>query len=78
MAREAEGAGFDGLSFGDTQGLAADPYVGLALAARVTSMLLLGVRVTNPVTREFLPTESLILFAADLAFSGSLDPITTS
>lgn len=59
-ARRAEQDGFDGLSFGDTQGLAADPYVGLALAARVTERLRLGVRVTNPVTRHPAVTASAI------------------
>jgi 5,10-methylenetetrahydromethanopterin reductase len=52
MAESAEADGFDGIGFGDTQNLAADPYIGLALAARVTSRLLLGVRVATPATRH--------------------------
>lgn len=52
MARRAEADGFDGIGFGDTQNLAADPYIGLVLAARATTALRLGVRVANPVTRD--------------------------
>jgi len=52
MARAAEGDGFDGLSFGDTQCLNADPFVGLTVAASVTTGLKLAVGVTNPVTRH--------------------------
>jgi 5,10-methylenetetrahydromethanopterin reductase len=50
--REAEQAGFDGISFGDTQHRAADPYIGLTLVARETDRLRLLVGVTNPVTRH--------------------------
>jgi 5,10-methylenetetrahydromethanopterin reductase len=49
---EAELDGFDGLSFGDTQHIAADPYSGLCLVARATERLKLLVGVTNPVTRH--------------------------
>jgi 5,10-methylenetetrahydromethanopterin reductase len=35
-AVRAEGAGFDGLAVVDSQNLAGDPWVGLALAARET------------------------------------------
>jgi 5,10-methylenetetrahydromethanopterin reductase len=52
VARRAEGEGFDGLSFGDTQCINADPFVGLTAAAAVTTTLKLGVGVTNPVTRH--------------------------
>ncbi len=52
VARRAEGEGFDGLSFGDTQCINADPFVGLTAAAVVTKTLKLGVGVTNPVTRH--------------------------
>jgi 5,10-methylenetetrahydromethanopterin reductase len=51
-ARRAEEAGFDGLAVVDSQNLAGDPYVGLALAARETAGLRLGTAVTNPVTRH--------------------------
>jgi 5,10-methylenetetrahydromethanopterin reductase len=51
-ARRAEAAGFDGLAVVDSQNLAGDPYVGLALAARETERLQLGTAVTNPVTRH--------------------------
>jgi 5,10-methylenetetrahydromethanopterin reductase len=52
VARRAEGEGFDGLSFGDTQCINGDPLVGLTAAAAVTTTLKLGVGVTNPVTRH--------------------------
>ncbi|HET6810747.1 MAG TPA: LLM class flavin-dependent oxidoreductase [Acidimicrobiales bacterium] len=52
MARRAEADGFDGIGFGDTQNLAADPYIGLVLAAQATTSLRLGIRVANPVTRD--------------------------
>jgi 5,10-methylenetetrahydromethanopterin reductase len=52
VARRAEGEGFDGLSFGDTQCINGDPFVGLTAAATVTTTLKLGVGVTNPVTRH--------------------------
>src|SRR3984893_15843716 len=51
-ASRAEGAGFDGLAVVDSQNLAGDPWVGLALAARETERLRLGTAVTNPVTRH--------------------------
>src|SRR2546430_14142121 len=51
-AARAEGAGFDGLAVVDSQNLAGDPWVGLALAARETGRLRLGTAVTNPVTRH--------------------------
>lgn len=59
-ARAAEKDGFDGLSFGDTQHVAADPFVGLALAARETERLGLLVGVTNPVTRHPAVTAAAI------------------
>lgn len=60
MARRAEGEGFDGVSFGDTQCLSADPFAGLAAAAAVTTTLRLGVGVTNPVTRHAAVTACAI------------------
>jgi 5,10-methylenetetrahydromethanopterin reductase len=47
----AEAEGFDGISFGDTQHLAPDPFAGLCLVAGQTERLGLMVGVTNPVTR---------------------------
>ena len=60
MARRAEEYGYDGIGFGDTQNLAPDPYIGLALAARATSTLRLGIRVANPVTRDAAATAGAI------------------
>src|ERR671911_2755 len=51
-AVRAEVAGFDGLAVVDSQNLAGDPWVGLAVAARATEQLHLGTAVTNPVTRH--------------------------
>jgi 5,10-methylenetetrahydromethanopterin reductase len=57
-ASRAEAAGFDGIAVVDSQNLAGDPYVGLALAARETERLRLGTAVTNPVTRHPAVTAS--------------------
>jgi 5,10-methylenetetrahydromethanopterin reductase len=51
-ARQASEDGFDGISMGDTASLAADPYVGLTVAAAAAPNLKLLVGVTNPVTRH--------------------------
>src|SRR5262249_61507508 len=51
-AGRAEAAGFDGLAVVDSQNLAGDPWVGLALAARESARIRLGTAVTNPVTRH--------------------------
>lgn len=59
-AAAAEREGFDGLSFGDTQHLAADPFVGLALAAGATERLQLMIGVTNPQTRHPAVTAAAI------------------
>lgn len=52
LAEGAEAAGWDGLFVVDSQNLAGDPFVGLALAARVTTNLRLGTGVSNPATRH--------------------------
>src|SRR5256714_791487 len=59
-AARAEAQGFDGLVVVDSQNLAADPFVGLALAARETSTLHLGTGVTNPATRHPAATAAAI------------------
>ena len=51
-ARRAEEEGWDGIAFGDSQNIAADSYVELALAAAATTRVQLGTAVTNPVTRH--------------------------
>ncbi|HLN16271.1 MAG TPA: LLM class flavin-dependent oxidoreductase [Acidimicrobiales bacterium] len=60
LGQAAEEGGFDGLSLGDTQHLAADPYAGLAVVARATERLGLLVGVTNPVTRHPAVTAAAI------------------
>jgi 5,10-methylenetetrahydromethanopterin reductase len=51
-AARAEAAGFDGLGLVDSQNLAGDPFIELALAARETTTLRLATAVTNPFTRH--------------------------
>lgn len=60
QAERAEAAGWDGLALVDSQNLAGDCYVELALAARATDRLLLGTGVTNPYTRHPAVTASAI------------------
>jgi 5,10-methylenetetrahydromethanopterin reductase len=52
QARQAEDEGWDGIGLVDSQNLAGDPYVELAMAAAATERLLLATAVTNPVTRH--------------------------
>lgn len=52
QAKRAEDEGWDGLGLVDSQNLAGDPYIELALAAHATSTLRLGTAVTNPLTRH--------------------------
>jgi 5,10-methylenetetrahydromethanopterin reductase len=52
LAQRAEAAGWDGLAFTDSQNLIGDPFVALALGARVTERLSLMTGVTNPATRH--------------------------
>lgn len=59
-ARRAEDAGWHGLAVVDSQNLAGDCYVALALAARATERIGLGTAVTNPVTRHPAVTASAI------------------
>ena len=60
QARQAEDEGWDGLGVVDSQNLAADPYVELALAAAATTTLKLGTAVTNPLTRHPAATATAI------------------
>jgi 5,10-methylenetetrahydromethanopterin reductase len=60
QAERAEAAGFDGILLVDSQNLAGDLYVALALAAKVTERLKLGTGVTNPVTRHPAVTAAAI------------------
>ena len=60
-AERAEADGWDGLSVPDSQNLTGDPYVALALAASVTSKLLLRPGVTNSFTRHPAVTAASIL-----------------
>jgi 5,10-methylenetetrahydromethanopterin reductase len=66
--RAAEAEGLDGISFGDTQNIAADPFAGLCLAATQTNQLGLMVGVTNPLTR--VPAVTAAAIATVQAESG--------
>jgi 5,10-methylenetetrahydromethanopterin reductase len=59
-AVRAEAEGWDGMLVVDSQNLAGDPFVGLALAARETTALKLGTGVTNPATRHPVATAAAI------------------
>src|SRR5580765_358963 len=52
QAERAEGAGFDGITFTDSQNLVGDPFVGVALAAVATERLRFATGVTNSYTRH--------------------------
>ena len=60
QAERAEAAGWDGLALVDSQNLAGDCYVELALAAKATDRIRLGTGVTNPYTRHPAVTASAI------------------
>jgi 5,10-methylenetetrahydromethanopterin reductase len=60
LARRTEEEGWDGLALVDSQNLAPDPYVNLALAAAATSRLKLATGVTNPLTRHPAVTATAI------------------
>ncbi len=52
LAERAERDGWDGITFVDSQNLVADPFIGLALAAKATERLRLMTGVSNPATRH--------------------------
>jgi len=60
LAARAEGAGYDGIAFTDSQSLTGDVFAGLALAANATRRIGLATGVTNPVTRHPAATASAI------------------
>jgi 5,10-methylenetetrahydromethanopterin reductase len=51
-AERAEGLGWDGITFTDSQNLVGDPFVAVALAATVTERLRFATGVTNAYTRH--------------------------
>ncbi len=59
-ASALEAAGWDGLLVVDSQNVAGDPYVALAMAATATTRLGLGTGVTNTVTRHAAVTAGSI------------------
>ncbi|MFN0146179.1 MAG: LLM class flavin-dependent oxidoreductase [Dehalococcoidia bacterium] len=59
-AERAEEAGYDGIVYVDSQNLAGDCYIALAMAAHATKHLKLGTGVTNPFTRHPAVTASAI------------------
>src|SRR3954463_8700676 len=52
QAQRAEQAGWDGITFTDSQNLVGDPFVGIALAAAATERLRFATGVTNAYTRH--------------------------
>ena len=60
MAVEAERLGYDGIVWVDSQNLAPDCYISMALAAHATSRIQLGTGVTNSFTRHAAITASCI------------------
>ena len=52
QAARAEAAGWDGITFTDSQNLVGDPFVAIALAARATERLRFATGVTNVSTRH--------------------------
>jgi 5,10-methylenetetrahydromethanopterin reductase len=52
LAERAEAEGWDGLSLTDSQNLVGDPFIAMALGARVTDRLRFMTGVTNPATRH--------------------------
>ena len=52
QAEAAEHAGWDGITFTDSQNLVGDPFIGIAIGARVTERLQFMTGVSNPATRH--------------------------
>ena len=52
IAEMAEGHGWDGLAFTDSQNLGGDAFAALAIAAQVTERITLATGATNPATRH--------------------------
>src|SRR5450631_1564774 len=52
QAERAEGLGWDGITFTDSQNLVGDPFVAVALAATATQRLRFATGVTNAYTRH--------------------------
>jgi 5,10-methylenetetrahydromethanopterin reductase len=68
QAVRAEQEGWDGIGLVDSQNLAGDPYIELALAASATTTLKLATAVTNPLTRH--PAAAAAAIATVQAESG--------
>ncbi|HEX5095457.1 MAG TPA: LLM class flavin-dependent oxidoreductase [Acidimicrobiia bacterium] len=52
FSTRAEAEGWDGITFTDSQNLVADPFIGIAIGARVTERLQFMTGVSNPATRH--------------------------
>ncbi len=52
LSERAEAAGWDGITFTDSQNLVGDPFVAIALGAKATERLQFMTGVTNPATRH--------------------------
>ncbi|MFK8843895.1 LLM class flavin-dependent oxidoreductase [Streptomyces sp. Ac-502] len=62
-ACELEAAGWDGVTFGDSQCLMGDAYIALSAAALTTDNIRLGIGVTNPWTRHPAVTAAAVMSA---------------
>jgi len=58
--RRAEGDGWTGLTFTDSQCLSGDPYVAMTVAAAATNTLRVATGVTNPLTRHAAVTATTV------------------
>src|SRR5947209_9878819 len=52
LSRRAEDAGWDGITFTDSQNLVGDPFIAMALGAKATERLQFMTGVTNAATRH--------------------------
>ena len=65
--RAAEDLGFEKIGVVDSQSIYRDVYLSCAVAAQATSHVIVGPRVTNPVTRHITTTASALLTLEELA-----------
>jgi 5,10-methylenetetrahydromethanopterin reductase len=66
-SRAAEDLGFEKIGVVDSQSIYRDVYLSCAVAAKATSHVIVGPRVTNPVTRHITTTASALLTLDELA-----------
>lgn len=72
-ARHAEDAGWDGLTFTDSQNRSGDPWVAMTAAVLNTTKLRVGTGVTNPLTRHPAVTAGAALCVHRLSGDGRVE-----